>query len=72
MPAATPVTVPPALTVATAVLALVQVPPAAVSVSVVLAPAHTVVVPPMVPAAAAGLTVTFCVATAVPQLLVTL
>ena len=71
LPAVTPVRVPLALIEAMAALAVVQVPPATVSVSVVEAPAHTVVVPKIVPALGAGLTFTVAVATAVPQEVVT-
>ena len=71
MPVAMPVTVPVLFTVAMAALLVLQVPPLAASVSVVLVPVHTVVLPLMVPAVADGLTVMACVAVAVPQLLVT-
>ena len=59
------------LTAATPALLLVHTPPEDVSVSVVFAPTQMVVVPPIVPALAAGLTVTVAVAVAVPQLFVT-
>ena len=55
--------------VATAVLLLLQVPPEAASVRVVVRPAQTVVVPVMVPADGAALTVIAFVAEAEPQLL---
>ena len=71
VPAVTPVTTPVLLTVATAVLPLVQMPPEVASVRVVTAPTHTAGVPVMVPATAAGLMVMALVAAAVPQLLVT-
>jgi len=48
-----------------------QVPPAVPSVSDVVLPTHTVAEPVIVPAVGNGLTVMFCVAYAVPQLLVT-
>ena len=53
-PAAIPVTAPAALTVAVAALLQVQVPPAAVEVSVIEEPTHTVFGPDI---AAAALTV---------------
>ena len=71
MPVATPVTTPALLTVASAALLLLQVPPVVASVSVMVAPVHTIAGPVMVPADGAGLTVSACVATAVPQLVVT-
>ena len=61
-------TMPVALTVATAVLLLLQVPPLTVSVRDAGVPAQKVDGPPMVPAVATVLTVTGCVAMAVPQL----
>lgn len=61
--------VPP--TVATEVLPLLQVPPAAVSLKAIVDPTHTTVVPEIGPAWGRGFTVTTSVATAVPQLLVT-
>ena len=61
MPAEIPVTTPvPAPTVATEVLALFQMPPAAASVSVVVAPTQKFVAP--VIAGGIGLTVTIVVA----------
>ena len=57
VPADTPVTR-PALTFATAVLLLLQVPPDEVSVNVDVAPIHAFGVPLMVPALGAGRTVT--------------
>ena len=57
LPAATAVTIPEAPTVATAALVLLQAPPAAASVSRIVAPAHRLDAPPMVPAAGAVLTV---------------
>ena len=70
-PAATPVTTPAVETVAMAVLALTHVPPVMASESVVLLPAHTLVVPVMVPADGDELTVTTFVVAKVPQLLLT-
>jgi hypothetical protein len=70
-PALTPVITPRALMLAMAALLLLQVPPDMVSVKVDEAPAQTVVVPPMVPALAAGFTVILLVAVAVPQAVVT-
>ena len=71
VPADTPVTIPPVLMVATPVDTELQVPPEATSLNVVVAPAQTVVVPVIVPATGNGLTDTVVVATAVPQLFVT-
>ena len=68
MPETTPVV---ALTVATAVLVLLQVPPVPVLVNVITEPVHTNVVPLMVPAFESGLTVIAYVAVAVPQPVVT-
>ena len=45
MPAATPITTPSAVIVAMASLLLLHVPPAVVSVSVILLPVHTAVAP---------------------------
>lgn len=70
MPALTPVTVPVALTLAMALLALLHTPPVVASVRVTEEPAHTVVGPDMVPADGAGLIVTVVVAATVPQPLV--
>lgn len=73
VPAATPFTIPvDAPTVAIVLLLLLQVPPLTVEVSVAGVPVHTLDGPLMVPAVAPALTVTVVVATAVPQLLVTL
>ncbi len=69
VPAVIPVTT-PAVTDALLLL-LVHAPPLAASVSVIVAPSHTLLLPVTVPAFGAGLTVTMLVATAVPQLLVT-
>ena len=70
-PAVTPVTTPEPLMEATEALLLLQVPPDVAFESVVVPPTHTVLVPVIVPADGEGLTVTDCVAVAVPQLLVT-
>ena len=72
VPAALPVTTPPALTPASAYTEL-QVPPAVpvASVRVIWEPAQTVDRPLMAPALGIGLTVTTCVVAIVPQLLVT-
>jgi hypothetical protein len=48
LPADTPVTTPPLVTVATAVLLLVQLPPVVASARVVVEPVHTVDAPVMV------------------------
>ena len=71
VPPATPLTIPDELTVALAVLLLLHVPPAVASLNVVVAPLHTDAVPVIVPAVGAALTVTTLVATAAPQLLIT-
>ena len=72
VPADTPVTTPvDASTVATAVLELFQVPPVAVSASVVVEPVQTAVVPVIVPTDGIGLMVTVAEEIDVPQLLVT-
>jgi len=55
LPADTPVTTPPAVIVALAGVALLQVPPAVALLRVVVDPTHTLVVPVM--AAGSGLTV---------------
>lgn len=65
-----PDTIPVGDTVAIAVLDDVHVPPGVVLVSSVVPPVHTVAVPLSVPASGSGLTVTTCVALAVPQLFV--
>jgi len=52
---------------ATRGLLLLQTPPADVSVRVLVVPVHKVVLPPMVPATAAGLTVTDAVEASVPH-----
>ena len=72
VPTATAVTTPVVLTLATALLLVVQVPPVAVLVSVNDAPGQSGVAPLMVPASGIAFTVTLAVAVAVPQLLVTL
>lgn len=61
---------PAEVTEATEAALLLHTPPETVSVSVPVPPTHIVVVPPIVPALAVGLTVTGAVALAVPQLLV--
>ena len=71
VPTATPVTNPvEEITVATDVFPEVHVPPEDASVSVVVLPTHTDVVPVMAPAEGRGFTVTTFVADAVPQLAV--
>jgi hypothetical protein len=60
---------PPALTVAIELFELLHVPPP-MPLSVVVAPAHTIGVPVMVPAFGRELTVTTVVVTALPQTLV--
>ena len=71
VPAATPVTTPVPLTVAIPGLTLLQVPPAAASVRLVVVVGHTISPPVILPAFGDGFTVTTTVAAAVPQLLVT-
>ena len=58
VPAEAPVTTPAVLTVAMAVLPLLQVPPEVASVKVVFPEMHTLATPPIVPADGAALTVT--------------
>ena len=72
VPAISPVTIPDVPTVPMAGLVLLQVPPAVISVSDVVEPAHTVGVPVMLPGAAGNeLTVTTAVVAILPQPLVT-
>jgi hypothetical protein len=71
VPAAMPVTTPLVLTVAIPAAPVLQVPPLAKLLNEVVLPAQIVAVPVIVPASGSGLTVTICVATAVPQLFVT-
>ena len=58
VPAATPDTTPPELTVATVLLALLHTPPVVVLLSVAEEPAHIKALPDMVPATGNALTVT--------------
>jgi hypothetical protein len=72
VPAAIAVADPDALPmVAAVVLLLLQVPPLPVVVYIVVAPAHRLAAPLMVPASGSGLTVTAFVVLTVPQLLLT-
>ena len=71
VPVEIPLTTPEVLTVPVDGLELVHKPPVDASVSAVFAPTQTVSVPDMVLAPGNGLTVTTCVAAAVPQLLAT-
>jgi hypothetical protein len=71
LPTNIPDTTPAPLIVAIDVLLLLQTPPGAPSVNVVVEPTHTLVAPTIVPATGKGLTVIGSVATAVPQALVT-
>ncbi len=66
-PPITPVTTPEAFTVATEGFPLLQVPPDIASAKVLVIPAQKVVVPVIVPAETAELTVTVAVALDVPQ-----
>ena len=67
-----PVTRPAALTVAIAVLLLLQLPPVVTSLSVLLVPVHSVVVPVIATTLGVPFTVMVAVAMPVPQLPVTL
>jgi hypothetical protein len=71
VPASTPDTMPLVPIVATDVLLLVHVPPVTVFDNVIVVLTATVFGPVMDPALGSGLTVTILVATALPQLLVT-
>ena len=71
MPEATPPTIPPLLTVAAAVLLLLHAPPVVPSVRVVVDPAHTMAVPPMLPTTGIALIITSWVTVTVPQPFVT-
>ena len=71
MPAVSPLTAPAELTLATAGLLLLQVPPLTVDDSVVVALSHTVVAPLMVPAVAPVVTAKVVVTLVMPQLLLT-
>ena len=66
-----PVTIPDELTEAIVLSLLLHVPPDADSVKETDASWQTVAVPLITPAVGVGVTFTFAVATAVPQLLVT-
>ena len=67
VPFDTPVTEPVLLTVATAVLLLLHVPPPTASVRDIVEPVHTTDGPLMLPAVAVRLTVIAAVVVAVPQ-----
>ena len=67
VPAATPLTTPVLLTVATAGLLLLHVPPEAVSVSELVAVTQTVAEPEMEPAWGSGRTVSVSSAERLPQ-----
>ena len=71
VPMTAPNTWPEPSTVAIEVVLLLQMPPVAPSVKEVDEPAQTVAVPLIVPAEGNGLTVTTCMAAAVPQPFVT-
>ena len=71
VPMTAPNTWPEPSTVAIEVVLLLQLPPVAPSVKEVDEPAQTAAAPLIVPADGSGLTVTICVAAAVPQLFVT-
>lgn len=66
-PDETPFTTPPVPTVATAVLALLQVPPGLASANVVLAPTHTLTGPGGVMAEGLAFTVTVAVTKQPPK-----
>ncbi len=61
MPADTPVTMPVAITLAIVVLLLLQLPPVALSLKVIAAPAHKLIVPVAAGSAGAGFTVSIFV-----------
>jgi hypothetical protein len=69
VPAAKPLTTPP-ITIAAPPL-LLQTPPVAASLKVILSPTHTLPVPVIVPASGNGFTVTLSAPLALPQLLLT-
>ena len=69
-PVAMPETRPEPSTLATPGLPLLHTPPKAGSVNEVVSPTQITVVPLIVPAEGCAFTVTTCVATALPQLLV--
>jgi hypothetical protein len=71
VPEAFPVTTPDELMLAIEASERLQVPPVPVLANVIVAATHTLVAPDMVPASGRGLTVTAFVATALPQLLLT-
>ena len=68
VPADTPVTMPPVLIVAMALLLVLHVPPVVPSVMVVVADVHKVVAPLMLPALGNGLTVTVADCPVIPEL----
>ena len=70
-PALTPNTLPEASTVAILLMAALHVPPDIVSVRLKVEPTHAEVPPMIVPASGAGLIVTNCHATSLPQAFVT-
>ena len=72
VPAVTPVTTPLASTVAVAGALVLQTPPLVASAIFITAPAHALVPPVIIPTLGAALTLITLVATALPQLLVTL
>lgn len=71
VPAALPVTTPPADTVAMPVAVLLHTPPAGVAASVMVLPAHTLSGPVIAPITGKVSTDITLVATAVPHILVT-
>jgi len=71
VPAATPVTIPVPLMIATLVLPLLHTPPVVSLLNVVVAVAHSTVVPVIVPALGIAFTVIICEVAVVLQLLVT-
>ena len=70
LPLDTPVTTPPPLIVAMDPAALLHVPPGTVSVSVIVAPAHTEEAPEIAPAEGSGITVMVSITEVDPQVLV--
>ena len=71
MPPLTPLTTPPASTVATDVLLLLHVPPLTVLLYVAVVPVHILVAPLSVPAPDVAMTVMLPPVLTVPQLLLT-
>jgi hypothetical protein len=71
VPGEIPVTTPAALTVATATLLELHVPPGALSSTCMVSPSHTTLAPVITPGSTSGITVTLVVAVADPHTFVT-